>query len=406
MTTTRRTLLAALTAPFIAGVPRRVSAATTPLRIGVLTDMSGQLSDISGEGSVLAVRLAVEDFGGTVLGRPVEVIYADHQNKPDIGANIAREWIATGGVTAIADLPASSVALAVQQVCRETDRIALLSGPGSSDLTGPSCSPVGFHWTYDTYALAKCVGATLVQRGGDSWFFMTDDYAFGLALERDTARFVEAAGGKVIDHVRFPMGNADFSSFLLQAQNSGAKIIGLATASGDTGNALKQANEFGMLGHGQTFAGLQVFIDDVHAVGLEVCHDLIVSESFYWDMNEATRAWSKRFQARYSRRAMPSMLQAGNYSAVLHYLRGVQAAGSDAGLAVAEKMRGSLVNDFMSKDVAIRADGRVMRDMYVFRVKNPAESHYPWDYYEHLDTLAAGSAFRPLAEGRCPLIKA
>ena len=411
METTRRTVLGATLGASLSAslgataVPRPVRAAT-PLRVGVLTDMSGLLSDISGEGSVLAARMAVEDFGGTVAGRPIEIVSADHQNKPDVGAGIARQWIATGGVAAVADLPTSSVALAVQQICRDTGRIALLSGPGSSDLTGPSCSPVGFHWTYDTYALAKGVGATLVRQGGNSWFFMTDDYAFGLALERDTTRFVEEAGGRVINRVRFPMGSSDFSSFLLQAQTSGARVIGLATASGDTSNALKQAREFGLPGKDQVFAGLQVFLNDVHAVGLDTCRGLIVCESFYWDMDNATRDWSRRFQARYSRRAMPSMLQAGTYSAVLHFLRGVQAAGTEDGPAVADRMRAIPVNDFMSKDVLIRADGRVMRDMHVFRVKAPGESRGPWDYYNHVETMAAGSAFRPLGEGQCPLVKA
>ena len=402
MKATRRTLLgAALATPFAAAAQ---PAAAQPLRIGVLTDMSGLLSDISGEGSVLAARMAVEDFGDTMAKRPIEILFADHQNKPDVGVDIARQWIATGGVSAIADVPTSSVALAVQQICRETSRIALLSGAGSSDLTGPSCSPVGFHWTYDTYALAKGVGATLVRDGGDSWFFMTDDYAFGLALERDTTRFVEEAGGHVVNHVRFPMGSSDFSSYLLQAQNSGAKVIGLATASGDTGNALKQAKEFGLPGVGKTFAGLQVFLSDVHAVGLDVCQNLIVAESFYWDMDAATRAWSRRFQDRLPRHAMPSMLQAGTYSAVLHYLRAVQACGTDDAMTVANRMRATPVNDFMSKDVAIRADGRVMRNMYVFRVKTPQESQSPWDYYDLVQTMADGSAFRPLAEGHCPLI--
>ncbi len=404
MDATRRALLGtALATPFVAGTRRARGAA--PLRIGVLTDMSGLLSDISGAGSVLAARMAVEDFGDGPSGRPVEVLFADHQNKPDVGIDVARRWIATAGVSAIADVPTSSVALAVQQVCRETGCVALLSGAGSSDLTGPSCSPVGFHWTYDTYALAKGVGATLVRDGGTSWFFMTDDYAFGLALERDTTRFVEEAGGAVTGHVRFPMGSSDFSPFLLQAGSSGAKVIGLATASGDTGNALKQAREFGLPGPGRTFAGLQVFLSDVHAVGLEVCQNLIVSESFYWDMDDATRAWSRRFQARAPRGAMPSMLQAGTYSAVLHYLRGVRAAGTDDGPTVAARMRAMPVNDFMSRNVAIRADGRVMRDMYVFSVKRPAESRGPWDYYRLVETMAGGSAFRPLADGHCPLVR-
>jgi len=376
------------------------------VKIGVLNDQSSLYADIGGQGSVRAAKMAVEDFGGKVLGKPIEVIFADHQNKPDVGAGIARRWIDEEGVDTIVDVPTSSVALAVQGVTKEKNRVFLMSGPASSDLTGKACSPVGIQWTYDTYALAHGTGGALVKQGGDTWFFLTSDYAFGHALERDTAEAVKAAGGKVLGAVRHPLNNSDFSSFLLQAQASKAKVIGLANAGGDTINSIKQASEFGIVAGGQKLAGLLVFLTDVHSLGLKTAQGLVITTAYYWDMNAETRTFAKRFMAfPESKGIPPTFPQAGVYTEVMHYLKAIQAAGTDEATAVVKKMREIPINDFMVKNGSIRIDGRVMRDMYLAQVKSPAESKYPFDYYKILATIPRDEAFRPLKDGGCPLVK-
>jgi branched-chain amino acid transport system substrate-binding protein len=379
-------------------------ASDSGIKIGVLNDQSGLYTDIGGPGSVTAARMAVEDFGGTILGKPIEVVFADHQNKADIGSSIARRWIENEKVDVIADVPNSSVALAVQGVTRQLKRIFIISGASSTDLTGKECSPYGFHWTFDTYALARGTGGAMVKQGGDTWFFITADYAFGHSLEQNTAAVVKAAGGKVLGAVRAPLDTPDFSSFLLQAQASQSKVIGLANAGGDTINAIKQASEFGIVQGGQKLAGLLVFISDINSLGLRTAQGLVVTESFYWDLNDNTRAWSRKFMERNAGKA-PTMVQAGVYGGVLHYLKAVQAANTDNPDTVAAKMREIPVNDFYTKDVRIRADNRVMRDFYLFEVKRPEESNYPWDDYKLLATIPADEAARPLNEGGCPFVK-
>jgi branched-chain amino acid transport system substrate-binding protein len=375
------------------------------IRIGVLTDMSALYADISGPGSLWAARKAVEDFGAAAKGMKVEVIGADHQNKPDIGSNIARQWLDRDGVDAIADVPTSSVALAVNQLIRDRNKVFLNSGAATSDLTGKACSPNTVHWTYDTVMLANGTGKAAVATGGDTWFFLTADYAFGHALERDTEAVVLASGGKVLGKVRTPFPGQDFSSFLLQAQASKAKVIGLANAGGDTINSIKQAAEFGIVKGGQNLAGLLVFISDVHALGLNTAQGLLLTESFYWDLNDNTRAWSKEFGAAHRGR-MPSMVQAGVYASVLHYLKAVEALKSDAdGVKVVERMKAMPTDDKLFGKGMIRPDGRKMHDAYLFEVKKPAESKGPWDYYKLRATLKGEEVFRPMAQGDCPLVK-
>jgi branched-chain amino acid transport system substrate-binding protein len=348
--------------------------------------------------------MAAEDAGGSVGGKKIEIIFADHQNKADIGSSIATRWYDAEGVDMIIDMPFSSVALAVQEITKQRQKITIFSGPGSSDLTGKACSPFGFHWTYDTVALARGTGSAVVKSGGDTWFFLTADYAFGHALAKDTMDVVKANGGKVLGEAVHPVNNSDFSSYLVQAQASGAKVIGLANGATDTTNSIKQAYEFGLAKSGQRLAGLLVFITDVHSLGLQTAQGLQMTESFYWDQNDATRAFAKRYAER-MHGAMPSMVQAGVYSGVAHYLKAVAAAGSTDGPAVAAKMREIPINDFMSNNVHIRADGRVMRDFYLFQVKTPAESKGPWDYYNLVRTIPAEEAVRPVAESACPLLK-
>lgn len=373
------------------------------IKIGVMNDQSGLYADITGQGSVLAARMAAEDAGGKVLDKPIEIVFADHQNKPDVGSTVVRQWIDQDKVDAIADVPTSSVALAVQQITKEKKRLFLMSGPASSDLTGKACSPYGFHFTYDTYMLAIGTGAALAKAGGDTWFFLTSDYAFGHALERDAGEAAKAAGAKVLGAVRHPLNTSDFSSFLLQAQNSKAKIIGLANAGGDTINSIKQAAEFGIVAGGQRLAGLLVFVTDVHALGLKTAQGLVVTASYYWDQNDETRKFAKRYFEKMGKQ--PSMVQAGVYSGVAHYLKAVKAAGTDDPDKVAAKMRELPVNDFMTKDAKIRADGRIMRDAYLFQVKAPSESKGPWDYYKQLAVIPAEEAARPLKDGGCDLVK-
>jgi branched-chain amino acid transport system substrate-binding protein len=373
------------------------------VKLGVLNDMSSLYADISGAGSVEAARMAIADFGGTVGGKKIELISADHQNKPDVGSAIATQWFDNDGVDAIVDVPTSSVALAVQQIARTKGKVFLISGAAASDLTGKACSPTSVHWTYDTVALANGTGSAVVKAGGDTWFFITADYAFGHALERDTARVVEANGGKVLGKVRAPLNTADFSSFLLQAQGSKAKIIGLANAGGDTINSIKQAGEFGIVEGGQKLAGLLVFITDIHSLSLQAAHGLQLTEAFYWDQNDATRGWSKRFFDKMGRE--PSMVQAGVYGAVTHYLNAIKATNSDDGLSVVKQMKATPVNDFMTKNGKIREDGTLVRDMYLFEVKAPAESKGPWDYYKQISVIPGEDAFKLPGPNECPLVK-
>ena len=373
------------------------------VKIGVLNDMSGLYADIGGAGSVEAARMAIADFGGTVNGKKIELISADHQNKPDVGSAIATQWFGNDGVDAIVDVPTSSVALAVQEVARNKGKVFLISGAAASDLTGKACSPTSVHWTYDTVALANGTGGAVVKAGGDTWFFLTADYAFGHALERDTSKVVEASGGKVVGKVRAPLNTADFSSFLLQAQASKAKIIGLANAGGDTINSIKQAGEFGIVEGGQNLAGLLVFIADIHSLGLQAAHGLQLTEAFYWDQNDQTRAWSKRFLDKMKRE--PSMVQAGVYGAVTHYLNAIKATGSDDGPTVVKQMKVMPVNDFMTKNGKIREDGTLVRDMYLFEVKAPLESKGPWDYYKQIAVIPGEEAFKLPGPNECPLVK-
>ncbi|KFC62167.1 ABC-type branched-chain amino acid transport system, periplasmic component precursor [Bosea sp. LC85] len=374
------------------------------VKAGVLNDRSGLYADLSGEGSVVAARMAVEDFKAAEKGIKVEIVSADHQNKPDVGSTIARQWYDQDGVDIILDVPTSSVALAVNQITKEKNKVHINSGAASSDLTGKACSPNTVHWTYDTYALAQGTGGAMVKAGGDSWFFMTADYAFGHALERDTAAIVAKNGGKVLGAVRTPFPGTDFSSFLLQAQASKAKVIGLANAGGDTINSIKQAGEFGIVAGGQKLAGLLVFLTDVHALGLQTAQGLVLTESFYWDTNDQTRAWSERFSKAHGGKK-PTMVQAGVYSGMLHYLKAVEAAKSKDSAAVMAKMKELPTDDPLFGKGSVRADGRKMHDMYLFEVKKPSESKAPWDYYKQIAVLPAEQAFKPLSESECPLVK-
>jgi branched-chain amino acid transport system substrate-binding protein len=378
------------------------TAQTAPVKIGVLNDMTSLYADIGGKGSVEAAKMAAED-AGPVLGQPVQVVSGDHQNKPDIGSSIARQWYDQDGVDVITDVPNSGVALAVNEVSREKKKIALWSGPASSDLTGPKCNAYAASWVYDTYALAHVTGSAVVKSGGDTWYFVTADYAFGHALERDTAAVVEATGGKVLGDVNVPLNNADFSSFLLQAQGSKAKVIGLANAGGDTINSIKQGAEFGIVEGGQKFAALLMFLTDVHSLGLKTAQGLQLSAPFYWDMTDETRAFSKRFSDRVGH--PPTFTQAGVYSAIHHYLEAVKAINSKDPEKVMAKMRETPINDFFTKNGKLREDGRVIRDFYLFEVKKPSESKAPWDYYKLLQSVSGDEAFRPLDKGDCPLVK-
>jgi branched-chain amino acid transport system substrate-binding protein len=377
------------------------------VKIGVLNDMSGLYADLAGPGSVVAAQMAVEDSGLTKKGWKIDVISADHQNKPDIGVNIARQWIDVDKVDVISDVPTSSVALAVANLAKEKNSILLDSGAGSSDLTNKACSPNTIHWTYDTYTLAHGTGTALTKSGGSTWFFLTADYAFGAALERDTTAAVEAAGGKVVGAVKHPLNTADFSSFLLQAQASKAKVIGLANAGGDTVNAIKQAAEFGITSGGQKLASLLMFISDVHALGLQTAKGLNMTETFYWDLNDGTRAFSKRFQDRMKNHAMPTMVQAGVYSSLLHYFKALDSLGENPhdGAKMVAKMKTMPTDDPIFGKGSIEANGRVLHPAYLFEVKSPAESKGPWDYYKLVATIPANEAFTPLDKSTCPLLK-
>jgi branched-chain amino acid transport system substrate-binding protein len=395
-----RYVLSALAALAMTGAAQ----AQTSVKLGVLNDRSGVYSDLTGEGSVIAARMAVEDFKAAEKGIKVDIVAADHQNKPDIGASIARQWYDQEGVDVILDVPTSSVALAVNGIAREKNKILINSGGGTSDLTGSQCSPNTVHWTYDTWALANGTGGAMVKRGGDTWFFVTADYAFGHALERDTSALVTKAGGKIVGTVRHPFPGQDFASFLLQAQSSGAKVIGLANAGGDFTNTMKQAAEFGIVQGGQSLAGLLVFITDVHSLGLQVAQGLVMTEAFYWDQNDQTRAWSKRFAEKNGGK-MPTMVHAGVYAGALHYLKAVEALKGKDTAQVMAKMKEMPTDDPLFGKGKVRQDGRKIHDMYLFEVKKPAESKGPWDLYKQLATIPADQAFRPLNEGGCSIVK-
>jgi branched-chain amino acid transport system substrate-binding protein len=374
------------------------------VKIGVLNDMSSLYADVTGPGSVLAAQMAVEDFGAAGKGMKVEIVSADHQNKPDVGASIARQWYDTDRVDAIVDVPTSSVALAVSEITRDKKKAFLNSGAATSALTGKDCSPNTIHWTYDTWMLANGTGSAIVKTGGDTWYFLTADYAFGHALEADTEAVVKAGGGKVVGKVRHPLNTQDFSSFLLQAQASKAKIIGLANAGGDTINSIKQASEFGITKSGQNLAGMLVFLTDIHGLGLPIAQGLILTETFYWDLNDSTRAWSKRFGQKLGGK-MPTMVHAGVYGAVLHYLKAIEAGKTDDGTKTVAKMKEMPTDDPLFGKGTIRADGRKIHPAYLFEVKKPAESKGPYDYYKLRTTIPADQAFRPLAAGNCPFAK-
>jgi branched-chain amino acid transport system substrate-binding protein len=376
------------------------------VKIGVLNDQSGPYADLAGKGSVIAAEMAAADFGGKVLGKPIEIITADHQNKPDIASNIVNQWIDTENVDVITDVPTSSVALAVQEITKNKNRIHINSGAASSDLTGKACSPTGIHYAYDTYALAKGTGGTLVKQGGDSWFFITADYAFGQALERDTTAAVTAAGGKVVGSVRHPFpGTMDFSSFLLQAQSSGAKVVAFANAGADTINSIKQAGEFGLVAGGQKLAGLLVFLSDINSLGLKTAQGLVITDGWYWDRDDDSRAFAKKFAEKNGGK-MPTMVQASVYSSTMHYLQAVEAAKTDEAKAVVAKMREMPINDFFAHGGKIREDGRMVHDMLLVQVKKPEESKGPYDFYKILSVIPGDEAFRPMkAEFGCPLVK-
>ena len=376
------------------------------VKIGVLNDMSGIYADIAGPNSVVAARMAVEDFLKTSKsGLKVEVVSADHQNKPDVGSNIARQWYDKDGVDAIFDVPTSSVALAVSQITREKGKAFINSGAGTADLTGKACSPNTVHWTYDTWMLAHGTGSAIVKNGGDSWFFLTADYAFGNSLQEEASKVVNANGGKVLGAAKHPIAATDFASFMMTAQQSKAQIIGLANAGADTVNAVKAAREFGLIGPNskQTLAGLLMYITDVHALGLKTASGLMLTEGFYWDMNDETRAFSKRYFAKMKK--MPNMSQAGAYSSTMHYLKAVQAAKTDETAKVMTQMKSTPINDFFAKNGRIREDGRMVHDMYLFQVKSQGESKYPWDYFKLVATVPGDKAFLPLSQSKCPMVK-
>jgi branched-chain amino acid transport system substrate-binding protein len=396
-------LALAMVGVFAAG-PAQAQISDNVIKIGVLSDMSSLYTDLAGAGSVAAARLAVEDSGIEKRGYKVEIISADHQNKPDVGSSIARQWYDVDKVDVIVDVPNSGVALAVNQITRDKGKVFLANGPASSDLTGKACSPNTVHWTYDTWMLANGTGSAIVKSGGDTWFFLTADYAFGLALERDTEAVVLKNGGKVLGKVRAPINTQDFSSFLLQAQASKAKIIGLANAGGDTTNSIKQAAEFGIVKGGQNLAGLLVFLTDIHGLGLATAQGLIVTNTFYWDTNDQTRAFAKRFAA-VDKGIYPTMVHAGVYASLLHYLKAVEALKSDDGTKVVAKMKEMPTDDPLFGKGTIRVDGRKIHQAYLMEVKKPSESKYPWDYYKVRATIPADQAFRPLADGGCSLVK-
>jgi len=400
----KRSLVALAVAGTMAAGAAQAQVSDNVVKIGILSDMSSLYTDLAGAGSVLAARMAVEDSGIEKRGVKIEYVSADHQNKPDVGSSIARQWYDVDKVDVIVDVPNSGVALAVNQITRDKNKAFLVSGAASSDLTGKACSPNTIHWTYDTWMLANGTGSAIVKTGGDSWFFLTADYAFGHALERDTEAVVLKMGGKVLGKVRHPLNTQDFSSFLLQAQASKAKIVGLANAGGDTTNSIKQAAEFGIVKGGQNLAGMLVFLTDVHSLGLQTAQGLIFTETFYWDRDDASRAFAKRFSTA-NKGIHPTMVHAGVYSAVRHYLKSVEALKSDDGTKVIAHMKSQPTDDPLFGKGTIRADGRKIHPAYLVEVKKPAESKGAWDYYKIRTTIPAEQAFRPLAEGGCSLVK-
>lgn len=401
MKLTQMSLAAAMLTAITTGATAQVSNNT--VKIGVLTDLSGLYSDLSGQGSIVAARMAIEDFGKTVLGKPIELISGDSHNKADVAANKAREWIDQQNVDVLMDLVPTNAALAVMDIAQQKNKLAIVVGSASSVISNEKCTSTSVHWMYDTYSSSVGTGKALLKRGGDSWYFLTADYAFGKSLEKDVSDVVTAGGGKVLGSARHPLNSNDFSSYLVQAQASKAKVMGLANAGGDAVNAVKQAGEFGIAAKGMVVAPLLMFISDVHAIGLKYAQDMYLTEGFYWDYNNGTRAWSKRFFA--IQKKMPTMAQAGMYSAVTHYLKAVKAAGTDDTAAVMKKMRELPVNDVIIPKGTLRADGRMVHDMLLLQVKKPAESKSPWDYYKVVDVIPGSEAFRPLAQSGCPLVK-
>ena len=388
----------------LAASPAAAQLSDDVVRIGVLTDMSSLYADINGPGAVVATKMAIEDFGGTVLGKKIEVVSGDVQNKPDVAVSIAGKWFDADGVDVILGTGGSASSLATSRVAADKNKIYLATDPASSDLTGKACTATTIHWVYDTVALANGTGSAVVKSGGKNWYFLTADYAFGHALERDVSVVVKANGGTVIGSVRHPLNTSDFSSFLLQAQSSKAQIIGLANAGGDTINSIKQAAEFGIVQGGQSLAGLLVFVSDVHSIGLKLAQGLKLTEAFYWDLNEGTRAFSKRWSAQMNGR-MPTSIQAGYYSAVMHYLNAIKASGTDDTTKVMAKMKETPTDDALFGKGYIRKDGRKMHKMYLFEVKKPEESKGPWDYYKLVREIPGEEAFRPMEKGGCPLVK-
>jgi branched-chain amino acid transport system substrate-binding protein len=401
----RKTALAIACSAALAGMsaPAAAQISDNVVKIGILTDMSGAYSDIAGAGTVIATKMAVDDFIAREKPRfKIEVISADHQNKGDVASSKAREWIDNQQVDVVGELVTSSVALAVTKVTKDKNKIALISGAASTRLTNEDCTPTTVHWTYDTYAVANGTARAVVKQGGKSWYFLTADYAFGHSLEKDASEVVKASGGTVVGAVRHPFPSSDFSSFLVSAQASKAQVIGLANAGGDTINAIKQASEFGLTPK-QSLAGLLMFISDIHSLGLKPTQTMYLTEGFYWNLNEATRSWSKRFFEKHKR--MPTMVQAGMYSSVMHYLKAVKATGTDDTAKVMAQMKNTPVNDFFATNGTIREDGRMVHDMYLLQVKTPEESKSPWDYYNVRAVIPAAEAFQPLSQSRCPLIK-
>jgi branched-chain amino acid transport system substrate-binding protein len=396
-------LMSALATAIVGAVSAHAQVSDDIVKIGVLNDQSGLYADLGGPGSVVAARMAVEDAGGAVLGKPVDVVFADHQNKADIGAAIARQWFDAEKVDIVIGFDNSAVALAVEQLAAEHNRIAIAGAVGSTAFTGKACTPTEASWIYDSYALTTSLARSVVAEGRDTWFFLTVDYAFGHSLEADATNAVVAAGGRVLGSVRHPLNTSDFSSYLLQAQVSGAKVVALANGGGDMINATKQANEFGLTRGGQSVVSLLVFISDIHSIGLQNAQGLKFVTGFYWDRDEETRTWSKRFFARHG--AMPTQAQASVYSSIRHYLKAIAAAGTDEAKAVMAKMREIPVNDFFAKGGRLREDGRLVHDMYFAQVKKPEESKDPWDLYTILGTIPGDAAFRSLADGGCPLVR-
>jgi len=396
-----------MSAALVFGAGQSAFALDKVAKIGVLNDQSGLYADVTGPGSTLAAQMAVEDSGLLAKGWKIDIVVGDHLHKPDVGVNIARQWFDRDKVDVIVDVPTSSVGLAVNNVVKEKNGVYLNSGSGTSDLSNAQCSPNTIHWAYDTYQLANGTGSAMVKSGGDTWFFLTADYAFGSALERDTTNAVSAMGGKSIGSVRHPLNTSDFSSFLLQAQASKAKVIGLANAGGDTINAIKQASEFGIVKGGQKLAGLLMFVSDVHALGLNVANGLNFTETFYWDLNDNTRAFSKRFQERSKNKSMPTTVQAGVYSSLIHYFKVLDAMGGNShdGLKVVEKMKATPTDDIIFGKGTIQPNGRKLHPAYLFEVKKPSESKGPWDYYKLIATIPADQAFTPLDKSSCPLLK-